>query len=231
MSILYIDIETIPTQREDIIQELRMNVAAPANYTKPESIQKWLEENGEEAFQLAYRKTALDGLYGEIISIAWAWDDEFVEGYVRDLNQPEQTVIESFFADLNFAVDDYGNKKIITTWCGHNICDFDLLFLWQRCVVNGIYPSVVIPYDAKPWDMKVFDTLYSWKGGNTRYQGRAGLDALAHVFGILQKGELSGANVWDYARDGRYDEILQYNKDDVERVREIYKRMTFKKAA
>ena len=69
---LYFDIETIPTTNQAITDKIRAEISAPANYTKPESIAKWFEENAESAYQEKYRKTALDGLYGEIISIAWA---------------------------------------------------------------------------------------------------------------------------------------------------------------
>ncbi|WP_218058588.1 hypothetical protein [Gilliamella sp. Occ3-1] len=68
---IYFDIETIPTQSDNIKNYIQSNLTAPANYKKPDSISAWLEENKEPA----YRKTALNGGFGQIVCIGYAIND------------------------------------------------------------------------------------------------------------------------------------------------------------
>ena len=224
---LYFDTETIPTSNKDVMDNILAGISAPGNYTKPETIAKWMDENAPTVFDKELRKTALDGLYGEIISIAWAIDDNPVDVIYRGKeSDKEADVLTGFLDAITYANDAYGNRGVISKWIGHYICGFDLRFLWQRCVINGIKPEVKIPYDAKPWDSSVFDTKIAWTGAN-QYSGAGTLDALALVMLGEGKGEINGANVYDYWLRGEYKMIADYNKKDVEMCRNLYKKMTF----
>jgi len=118
------------------------------------------------------------------------------------------------------------------TFIGHNIVAFDLRFIFQRAVLNGVIPPSIIPFNARPWDDSVFDTMTAWAGvGN-----RVSLDKLCGAFGIAKKGseigdDIDGSKVWDYVRTGRIADVVEYCKGDVERVRAIHRRMTFAEAA
>ena len=48
---IYFDIETIPTQSDNIKNYIQSNLTAPASYKKPESISAWIEENKEPAYR------------------------------------------------------------------------------------------------------------------------------------------------------------------------------------
>lgn len=224
---LYFDIETIPTSNKDVMDNILAGISAPGNYTKPETIAKWMDENVPTIFDKELRKTALDGLYGEIISIAWAIDDNPVDVIYRGNEiDKEADVLTGFLYEINNVKDGRGNRGVISKWIGHYICGFDLRFLWQRCVINGIKPEVKIPYDAKPWDSNVFDTKIAWTGAS-QYSGAGSLDALALVMFGEGKGEINGSNVYDYWMRGEYKMIADYNKKDVEMCRNLYKKMTF----
>lgn len=223
--LIYIDIETLPSSRQDIKDDIRLNISALANYSKPESIKKWIEENGESEFDKQYRKTALDGLYGEIFSIAWALGDEEPQA-VSTVGKTEADMLRSFFAELSMTTDKHDQRIGISKWVGHYVTGFDLRFIWQRCVINGVRPTVKIPYDAKPWDGSVFDTKVAWTGVGS-YTGAGNLDAICKAFNLPGKGDIDGSKVYDYWLEGRYDEIIEYNKDDVIKCRELYKRMNF----
>lgn len=223
---IYLDIETIPTQRKEIIDEIRSSITAPGNYTKQESITKWLEENLEAEFQKKYRQTALDGAYGEIISISWALEDQDPNVVYRDSIEPEKHILQAFFKEISNLTDNYGQRAFITQWIGHYITGFDLRFIWQRCVVNKVIPTVPIPYDAKPWDDKVYDTKIEWSGSG-QYSGKSSLNVLCNVMGYEGKCDIDGSKVYDYWLDKKYREIAEYNKDDVIKTRQIYKRMNF----
>ena len=144
---LYLDIETIPSQTPAIRQEIADTITAPGQYKKPESIEKWLSENRESEADKEWRKTGLDGTYGEIVSMAWAINDEPVEGVIRRLGEPERDVLDVFMDTLGESISE---SRTMPTWIGHYITGFDLRFIWQRCVVTGVKPRFHLPYDAKP---------------------------------------------------------------------------------
>lgn len=64
MHTLFIDIETIPSQKQGALEECRANIKAPGNMSKPETISAWMRENAESSAEDAWRKTALDGSRG-----------------------------------------------------------------------------------------------------------------------------------------------------------------------
>ena len=222
----YFDIETIPTQNQSIIDEIKKSITAPGNHTKPESIQKWLDENLEIEADKKHRQTSFDGLHGEIISIAWAFDDENPEVLFRTKSDSEADLLNAFFEDITIHKDQHGQRIAITKWIGHYITGFDLRFLWQRCVINKVNPLIKIPHQAKPWDDQVFDTKVAWSG-TSQYSGQSSLDAICKGFGYEGKGEITGANVYDYWLAGEYEKIAEYNKDDVVKTRLLFKRMNF----
>ncbi len=219
MSNLYFDMETIPDQRPDAMAECIANVSAPARYKKPESIDKWMEENAEEAGAEAYQKLGLNGISGEICSLSWAVDDADVRGHIRLPGESEEELIDAFFADVRSELD-HDHTRLC--WVGHNIIDFDLRFLKQRCIVNGIHPPILLPADARHGTV-VFDTMKAWGG----WKGFVSQDALCKALGIAGKSVMHGSEVCGAYQNGRHEEILEYNKDDVRIVREIYRRMSW----
>src|SRR5210317_2009879 len=71
----FFDIETVPDQSPDAFAEHVGNVKPPGNYKKQETIDQWLFDNAERIATEEWKKTALNGLRGEIVSIAWAIDN------------------------------------------------------------------------------------------------------------------------------------------------------------
>ena len=226
MAICYIDIESAPTTNTDVIEAIRSSIKHPNNISKPQTIEKWYAENAESAYQEAYRKTALDGLFGSIVSISWAIDDNPVTGIIRLPDQPESDLLNMVLGQLANVSDSRGNRVGISKWVGHCVSTFDIRFIWQRCVINRINPPIKLPVDAKPWDNVFFDTRTAWTGGSSSYSGKSSLGAMAPVFG-LHKSDMDGSMVYDAYLAGEYDRILQYNKEDVEDCRTLYKRMNF----
>ena len=70
---------------------------------KAETIKEWNEGTGkyvgvkDAAIEKAYRDTSFDGGKGEIISIAWAIEDEEIQSISRGLDLPETCIIRFFF--------------------------------------------------------------------------------------------------------------------------------------
>lgn len=219
---LFLDIETIPTQKPNTIEEIRATLSPPGNIKKQETIDKWWLENGEAAIQEKYRATALDSSKGEILTIGWAINDNPVEVLWRDHNDaPEEQLIVAFFEKLS---EQVSNRKI-TQWIGHNIAEFDIRYIWHRCIINRVKPSVELPVHSKPWEGEIFDTMTYWTGHVTK---RISQSNLCKALGIpLDETEIDGSQVWEYAQRGEFKEIIKHNKNDVENVRNMYKRLTF----
>lgn len=222
---IYLDIETIPSQRDDVYQMIVDTITPPGTLTKPESIAKWEAEKKPDAIEQEWRKTALSGTYGEIICMAWAIDDDDVNAVSRTLVDSEADMLRRFFDQLAPLVKMPG-RPVVPTWIGHYISEFDLRFIWQRCVVNRVRPTIRLPYDAKPWSDQIFDTKIEW--GGLRSNGYNSLHHVNVAMGYTGKTDLDGSKVWDYIKAGRYSEVTQYCMDDVEDARHIHQRMIFK---
>ena len=212
-----IDIETIPDQREGAAQAARSRIAAPGNYKDPDKIAAYIEERGEKA----YRDTALDGSYGEIICIGYAIGHEPAEAIYRDSLDPgsEKNLIEGFW--------DMVDSQIVAMprWIGQRVASFDLRFLWRRSVILDVPPSRVLPMDAPPWSREIADVSYMWTGDRGR---GIKLETLAEVLGIEGcKDDMDGSQVWDAFLAGRIDEIVDYCVSDVEVARKAFYRMSF----
>lgn len=236
---IYLDIETIPGQAPAVREMIAETITPPANMSKPETIAKWWAEQSETAIEEAWRKTSLDGAFGHIAVIGYAINDAEPVTIYHDLYgapEVERDMLGTFFS----AIAEAGSRTLAggtrsdttPTFIGHNVLDFDLRFIFQRAVMLGIRPPSCIPFDAKPWDKTVFDTMTAWAGA----RNLVSLDKLCRAFGIDTKGseigeEIDGSNVWDFVREGRIADVARYCAGDVERVRQIHRRLTFQLAA
>lgn len=215
---IYIDIETVPTQRSDVIKKITSTVKPPGNISKQETIDKWLSESAPAAIAEALHKTGLSGTFGEIICISWAIEDAPVQTVNRRIDESESEMLRTFLASIR-ALDVAGRPASII-WVGHRVADFDLRFIFQRAIVNGLLPPHSIMPNYNAWSPQIYDTSYEWAG-----RDGVKLDNLCLALGVKTKGDLDGSKVWDYAKQGRYAEIVDYCSADVERVRHVYKKM------
>jgi predicted PolB exonuclease-like 3'-5' exonuclease len=223
---LYIDIETIPAQSERLIAEVAANVRPPAQMKKAETIAKWEAEDKPAAIEEALKSTSFDGAYGEIIIIGAAVDNDAIKVFARPEIGAEPDVLEEFFTWLDLTVQQSDRAQIQVV--GHNVADFDLRFIWQRAVIQGITANPWMPWHSRPWGDRVYDTMTMWAGVGKRIS----LDKLCGVLGIARKGteigeDIDGSKVWDFWKAKRYEELAAYCAADVSRVREAHARMTF----
>lgn len=213
--LVHFDIETIPGQRPGIREEIAAAMTHPGNMSKPETIAAWEKEQKPGLVEAAYARAGLNGSTGEVWCIAWAFDDGPVECSSRvDLNAgSEKGVLTDFYTAI-----PPGRHCFV----GHFISGFDLRFLWQRSVVCGVKPPRYIPFDAKPWGEEIFDTMVKWAG-----KGSISQDNLCKVLGLPVKDGMDGSQVWGLVQKGEFTTVAEYCRGDVQRVREIYKRMQF----
>lgn len=222
---LFLDIETLPTDRADVRELLASKVTHPATISKPETIAKWNEESRPAAIDEAVAKTGLDGTFGRVCVICWAVDDGPIKT-VKSATDEEALLLE-FVQHLRSDVP--AGDLFETCVVGHNVTGFDLRFLTQRFIVNGIRPPAIISRaaQAKPWEeTKVFDTMIQWSGAGARPGGS--LEKLCMALSIASpKTDLDGSKVAGAVAAGRIDDVAAYCARDVEAVRKVWRRMTF----
>lgn len=227
-------------------------IAPPANYKDPAKIDEWNKTERpkkekalveqiaactaerEAKIEEAWRKTSFDGALCQIVVIGAAIGEQHPTTLFSPKDKvltlsAEAQLIRAFYAALELVPEA---ERMVLTWIGHNIIDFDLRVLYQRSVVHGIRPPAWIPFEAKPWGDRVFDTMLAWAGA----RNRVGQDKLCRVLGIDAKGselgdEIDGSRVWDFVREGRITDVAKYCGGDVVRAREIHQRLTFAQAA
>lgn len=240
--LIYFDIETIPTQSQEVIDAIakdaeaeKLSVKAPSNYKSPDKIGEYLAaKRAEIDAGVAERihATGLNGLYGSIACICFAFDDGDI--FDVDLNRcgGEEAMIKEFYSAINqrLAVQHHtGVGYSAATFVGHNIASFDLQFLKHRSVILDVRPCppVMKAMRAKPWDECIADTMLMWSSDRSKY---VSMDKLCRALGIPGKGDFDGsmvAETWP-VNPGK---VISYCREDVERTRQIYKRLTFQGVA
>ena len=155
--IIFLDIETVPDQREGAADAARARIKVPKQYKKPEAIEKYIAENAEEA----YHATGLNGGYGEVFCVSFAVGEGEVVTVTRGASDhpwnedlAELTLLDILNAVLPHAIGHEGGKRK-PLFVGHNI-EFDLRFLFHRFVVNQIKPAFALPYNDPPWRESFF---------------------------------------------------------------------------
>lgn len=226
----YLDIETIPGQSDSVRADLQARanaeiaeLKAPANYKKEEAIAEYIAN--ATAGIIAdmdgrYRKTALDGTYGQVLTISYALGmDEPTVLQATSLHPRHQaSLLEKMVQD----VTKFSRAGVQMQFVGHNIAEFDLPFLRQRMAILNVRPCAQIPFGQKPWSELIYDTMHEWDAKN-----RKSLATLCAVFDIPVKQGMTGKEVWDYAQRGEFEAIGEYCKADVIATRELHRRMTW----
>lgn len=156
---------------------------------------------------------ALDALRGRIVCIGMLIDDG-------------ENVTEIALCDDNesFMVAEFWNTlKRGDVIVGHNVLEFDLLFIRQRSWILGIRPSRTLD-TRKFYSADVIDTMHMWTNWGHR-QG-ATLNALGVALGCGGKTG-NGANVaeWWAVRD--VQSIKSYCQQDVRLTYRVFCRLTF----
>lgn len=222
--LLFLDIETIPDQREGAASAARSRISAPSNYKDPIKIGAYIAERAQEA----WLSTALDGSYGEVFCIGYAVDGEPPEVLVRpDAAGPftpagERALLQEFWTKVAPRLSH------VPTWVGHNILKFDLRFLWRRHVINAVAPHRPLPYNASPWSADVYDTMLAWSGDRTSY---VSLSELLKIVRIDSLDGISGADVWELVQSGDIDPVIEHCLVNVDDVRALWERMEMRSAA
>lgn len=228
MTILTIDVETIGTSDPAVIAEITAGIKHPGNMSKPETIAKWEEQEKPALVEEAIAKTSFDASVGRIVCIGMALNEQPA---FADCSPHEDDVLNIAFHFINLAATNHyksgTSRDSAIVFVGHNLSGFDLRYLWQRSVINGIQPPACLlrAMKAKPWDSVIADTMIMWSPERER---RISLDRLCKALGVpTPKGDMNGSKVWAAFKAGELSKIAEYCAADVEATRNCYRRMTF----
>tara|TARA_B100002019_G_C21253849_1_gene592724 strand:- start:624 stop:1352 length:729 start_codon:yes stop_codon:yes gene_type:complete len=231
---IYFDIETLPPELSDReMVAFKENLSPPGNIKKPETIQKWIEDNWEEK----YRKMATDTAIADFATFAWNFTgDPKDTTCVINTERNNKAIINAFFDDLKQHIlniskeegievteedikDDAFLDYVKINWYGTNIRTFDLDLLWKKAILFKMFNlSKLIP--RKKFDDRVIDLVEVFNGPSThKYTSQ---EEICKMFGIKGKpDDIDGSQVFDYWMAGEYEKIAEYNIFDVNRVIEL----------
>lgn len=243
MQHVYLDIETIPTDRPDVIANLlyeaEANVKPPSGYTKSDFARDlglsgndakfttvgdmqalWVNQFGvdraKDQANEALHKTGLDATFGQVAVIGYAVGDQQPVTLTTQ-HHSEADTLEAFFAAMRLIG---GNQQIKLV--AHN-ASFDLPFLFRRAVVNRTNPLLRVNWLGRH-GIDYICTMEAWAG----FKGRISADKLAQALGVQGKTEgMHGSQVWPELQAGNWDKVAAYCADDVELCRRFHKALTF----
>ncbi|MFZ9942074.1 MAG: 3'-5' exonuclease [Bacteroidia bacterium] len=218
MSILFLDIETIPQH--------------PSFEACPEEVQKlWkrkaenLKRDPEESVADVYKRAGIYAEFGQIICIS--------TGFVHLVDGVETLRIKSYYGHdeavllIEFAAmlqKSFSSAE--SRLCAHNGKEFDFPFLGRRLVIHGIkLPTILDIAGKKPWEVNFLDTMELWKFGD--FKSYTPLNLLTHVLGIPSpKDDIDGSQVWSvYWEEKDLERIVRYCEKDVVALTNVYRRM------
>jgi DNA polymerase elongation subunit (family B) len=162
-------------------------------------------------------KLALSPLTGQVICYGYSQNDNDIHvGYIEEDEVSEKEIL-SLICEVYLTEADL----II----GHNIKDFDLWFIYNRCRKHGItFPNKLYSsYRGRfTWNEHIIDTAELWGCG--KYKEYISLDNLAKYFGLDGKDNNISKNfeqVWIEDRD----KAIEHTKNDVLLAKQIYEKL------
>jgi DNA polymerase elongation subunit (family B) len=179
-----------------------------------------------------YRKLALRAEQGRVLCVGLIVEENGIitqQGVLgRDrctlrLHVDEPKILRAFWKQ--FIGFDVRRDLVI----GHNIYDFDLLFLYKRSIVHQVKPPVQLSF-ARYRSAPIYDTMKEWQ----RWAwGGVSLSDLARALNLKSSKMqgIDGSKVFEFFMKGFHVEIADYCMRDVLLTREIYYRMQFEECA
>lgn len=223
---IIIDIETLPAigwTYEEKREHARRK--APANHKKPDSIEKWVDENADEE----YRRTALDYRHGYIACVCLlpkVGDPITMATTAR----PGATAAEMLAAEavvLRGVAAGLGAEKMRSRveFLGWNNAGFDMPWLYHAALRAGLVPlaNLIMPSGLGKYKLPWLDLMERW--GCFQYGARSKQKHVAEYLGIQEPSpDIDGSMVYDQWSAGG-TEYVEHCESDVITLREIALRM------
>lgn len=218
---VYIDLESLPPEID--LEEFKSTLEIPKTIKKEETKAKWIEENWEEK----YKRLALNTDKANICSIGVGVEEGDVCVFLST-ERDEHKILSDFY---DFLVSELKNgfdteleieiNQSLITWVGFNNKKFDMELLWKRAMFHGLYDlAKLIPREK--YTKNIYDIMEVWYP--FEYNKYISQDKMCSFFNIEGKpDDIDGSMIYDVWHAGEFDRIVEYNADDVEKVKKLYK--------
>ena len=208
--VLFLDIETVPQQYDWSSLDER-TAKLFSDKTRFEQ-----ERNAKSAEEIYGEKGGILAEFGKIICIGVGSlhrSGEDLAMRVTSFQGDDEAEVLRQFADLlnkHYNTDDH--------WlCGHNGKEFDFPYMGRRYLIHQLpLPKIIAEIQsAKPWDVRVIDTMNLWKFGD--FKSFTSLDLLCAILDIPSpKDDMDGSMVGKvFWEDHDHDRIARYCEQDV----------------
>ena len=215
MDKIIVDVETIPNQNlsDELKPKFDVDSVKMGNTTKPDKVQEKIIAAQIEFDKGLTKKMSLQGNFCQIISLGYIKMDDEGNIFERDVfldSKNDKSIMERF--------KKIYKREIIVGW---NSKSFDIPVIWKRGILSGVglifsdYNNLCYPYSSRD----SIDLMHVWNGSNQ--YGK--LMDCAKLLGIPAKSGLDGSMIYDAYKEGRYDEIANYNLEDCDTTHLIYK--------
>lgn len=215
-SLFLLDIETVP-------QHEYYNLM-PDEWQKLwcEKISKTMPENADPKDTYEQRAGIL-AEFGKVICISTAFfhinEAQEICLRMKTIAGDDEKLLLEQFIDITDKLCSF-NRHF--EFCGHNIREFDIPYLCRRMLINKIkLPVYLCFHGAKPWEVRMVDTMQWWKFGD--YKNFISLNLLANVLDVpTSKTDIDGSQVQHvYYKEKNLQRIAEYCQRDVVAVANI----------
>ncbi len=214
--ILFLDIETVPEQKEFDA----LNAEKQALWEQKSQYQRKDEISAKEF----YERAGIWAEFGKIICIS--------VGYFAVKGDERSFRVTSFHGDeiqllkkfKNLLIENFSKVKHLL--CAHNGKEFDFPYIARRMLIHQIeLPYKLNLFGKKPWEVPHLDTMELWKFGD--YKHYTSLKLMANVLGIPSpKEDMDGSMVREvFYDDNDLDRIIEYCELDVITTAQVFLRL------
>jgi hypothetical protein len=226
-----LDIETIarPEFRERVPKKLQRELEL--GNMRLEQQQRYEADPAAE-IERVYQLGSLAATSGRILSIAVQVGSNPLFASMGAEIEPAEHVFgitaEGLEQDEAQALRDYnalmeGFDPDLDLLVGHNLLNFDLPFIHQRCLVHGMKMRPAL--DLSSFRIAcVFDTMHFWWLGAKKH---VSLDEMLWAMGLesSKTATADGSRVFEMYHAGRLEEIRDYNLRDIRATRRAFELM------
>lgn len=218
---IFVDIETAPDLRPGALERCMNAVRPPGQYSKPESIAKWMAENAATIGMENWLRTALDPVCGSIYVFGFSIQGEPPVTLFRKPDESEAGLLDHSLAVIGSALNKAGQSRP-ARFIGWNHRAFDLPFLAKRCLINNIVPPFRLPLRSRFNDDQVLDLMTEWAG----FREYAKQSEAAKALGIPLPSDIDGKDLWALVEKNGVETAADKCSSDIGVLIEIYQRMS-----
>jgi uncharacterized protein YprB with RNaseH-like and TPR domain len=166
--------------------------------------------------EIFIQKAGILAEFGKIICISTAFivvENGITNCRIKSFYGDDEKLLLQTFVEMCVKLE---KAKPQFQFAGHNIREFDIPYICRRMIIQQLpLPNFLQIHGAKPWEVKMVDTLQWWKFGD--YKNYISLHLLASVLGVpTSKTDIDGSMVRAvYYEEKNIERIVTYCQKDV----------------